>query len=153
MPDSWSTEAASRLRKQRDRKLQEEAAALEKIRLRTAKAPELWQELRLTVKSLCDGLNAEYGEEIAAVHMAHPRELAVRITTPGAGVHELKATFEAASAGDALKWTTAGHTRNMPQNGKYRLAIEEGKVIFQSGSASATTAAIAIEMLDGLLLE
>lgn len=152
MPDTWSSEAANKLRKQRDRKLQEEAAAMEKVRLRTAKAPELWQELRLTVKGMCDSLNAEFGEEIAGVQMAHPRELAVRIKTPG-GIHELKATFEAASAGDALKWTTAGHTRNLPQNGKYRLAVEDGKVIFQTGSAAVSTEAIATEMLDGLLLE
>jgi len=153
MPDSWSTEAANKLRKQRDRKLQEEAAVLEKIRLRTAKAPELWQELRQTVKSMCESLNAEYGEEIAAVQMVHPRELVVRIKTPGSGVHELKATFEASSAGDALKWVTAGHTRNLPQNGKFRLAVDEGKVMFQSNLAPATVEAIAIQMLDGLLLE
>jgi hypothetical protein len=153
MAESWTTDAANKLRKQRDRKLQEEAALLEKMKLRASKAPELWQELRLKVKSLCDELNAEYGEEVAAVQTAHPRELVVRLRTPGTGVHELKATFEASSAGDALKWVTAGHTRNLPQNGKYRLAVDENKVYFQSGLAPATVEAIAIQMLDGLLLE
>jgi hypothetical protein len=153
MAESWSVEAANKLRKQRDRKLQEEAALLEKMRLRQAKAPELWQNLRQIVKSLCDDLNAEYGEEIAVVQMGHPRELNVRLKTPSAGVHELKATFEPASAGDALKWVTSGHTRNQPQSGKYRLAIDDGKVFFQSSLSPATNEAIAILMLDGLLLE
>ena len=153
MPDTWSTEAANKLRKQRDRKLQEEAALVEKIKLRQAKAPELWQDLRQTVKSMCDSLNSEYGEEIAALQMAHPRELTVRLRTPAAGVHELKATFDPTSTGDALKWATSGHTRNLPQNGKYRLAVEEGKVFFQSSLTPATNEDIAIQMLDGLLLE
>jgi hypothetical protein len=153
MPDSWSIEAANKLRKQRDRKLQEEAALIEKIKLRQAKAPELWQELRLMVKSMCDSLNAEYGEEVAAVAMGHPRELAVRLRTPGSGVHELKASFDPTSTGDALKWTTSGHTRNLPQNGKYRLAVEDGKVFFQNSMTPITNETIAIQMLDGLLLE
>jgi hypothetical protein len=153
MADSWSTEAANKLRKQRDRKMLEEAALLEKMKLRASKAPELWQELRLKVKSMCEALNAEYGEEVAAVQLAHPREMIVRLQTPSAGVHELKATFEPSSTGDALKWVTAGHTRNLPQNGKYRLAVDEGKVFFQSSLSPATTEAIAVQMLDGLLLE
>jgi hypothetical protein len=154
MPDSsWSTEAANKLRKQRERKEQEDAALLEKIRLRQAKAPELWQELRNIVKGMCDSLNAEYGEEIVLVQMAHPRELNVRIKTPAAGVHELKATFESASSGDALKWVTAGHTRNLPQNGKYRLGIEDGKVFFHISQTPVTPEDIAVQMLDGLLLE
>jgi hypothetical protein len=151
MSDGWASEAAARLRSQRESRKQENAVLLEHSNLRKEQGPELWNDLRKQVEAMVDSLNAEYGQPVAVVQCGKSGEFIVRLTADPAKEREMKASFAVSTAANALNWYTSGHKEN--SSGKCSLVIQGGKVVFGDQFNAFTVEMIATSMLDALVLE
>jgi len=148
----WGKEAANRLRAQNDSQANENAAQLQREKLRQEQGPRLWNEVRDHVKAKCSSLNREFGENVLTFLVVQNAQLAVLFKSASGKVHELKATFEPSSAPNALHWKTTGHRMNETQTGACELFIKNDVVSFLTGAHPYTTESIAEKMLDDLLL-
>lgn len=148
----WGKETANKLRAQTEYQAQENAAQLQREKLRQDQGPRLWNEVRDHVKTKCASLNREYGEEVLDFMVVQTPHLDVRFRAPSGKVHRLEATFEPSSANNALRWKTSGHRLNDNQSGTCELAITGDTVSFLTGAHPYTTESVAEKMLEDLLL-
>ncbi len=110
----------------------------------------LWKQVRQHVAELAEDFNVEIGSKAISILPGPTNELQLRIAVFTTR-KELFAQFDPSSVQEALHWSyNSGSTKGK----KYELFVNEyGEVSIGSGLATRSPAAIATEMLDGLLEE
>ncbi len=155
--NDWLRQTAECLRKQRDEKASDDAVFLETQRLTREFGPELWNQVASEIKTNCDGLNREIGDNVARVNDTPNGGLSVQAKTPK-GLKELHATFDANKC--LLRWRAESKEGKYScSTGQYEVSVgkdnraalysmnEKGESLFTSPSSAK---GIAEEMLTAL---
>lgn len=142
--NDWADAAASKLKAQRQNQTLKDAAFVEKQRIKKARGPALWQEVRKAVKENCEALNLQMGRTVLTFDVVPNTGLSVRADL--GGTHRwLKAAFDDEQG--TLEYNTETHSD------KWELMVtDDGGVAFAWGIAIQTPPAkIATQMLNSLL--
>lgn len=148
----WSNKLVERIKNQQQNKATEDAAFLERQRLKGTFGPSLWNEVIAETKKYCDEINAEAGDNIAVIQTTPQRWITVRGKTTR-GVKEVTADFNPEQS--ILFWRSGSKSKQyevcIGSNAKaafYPLG-DNGEPLI---TAPVAAQKIAQEMLDALLL-
>jgi hypothetical protein len=150
MSESWASEAARKLKQRDANQVPERAAMVEKKRLIDRWGPQQWFEVCEHVKTMCNELNVEYGEDVVVVQIAQGGELIVQFRH-GDAASEMRGTCDFSPSTDALRWSYTGTGVEGATGGIYHFDVNNDVVTLRNSIMLSCRESIAKQMLDGLL--
>jgi hypothetical protein len=150
MCESWASCAAKKLKKRDANQVPERAAMFEKARLIEQQGPHQWHEVCEHVKTMCDELNAEYGDKIVVFHIGQNNDLNVQFRH-GDAISQMSAICDFSTSTGALRWSYSSPGVEAVTGGKGYFDVSNGVATLRNSTTLSCRESIARQILDGLL--